>query len=99
MTITRTIDGVEHTFTLSDRELCDAYFEQQYKFDKYDILDELEALGGSYLKEEYGYGLEQAKTYAEDMAAELRRNLDKYGIDFDYAKDEAIRTVLHRAAR
>lgn len=99
MIITRKIktdDGsvVSLKIPLTKQERFNAYLEEEYEFDRQDITDELERL-----KEEDTTVFDLpynkiTKAMISDMAVEKRRQMDKYGLDWSSARDEAIRTVI-----
>lgn len=95
MKITREINGKQHEFTLTGEELIAAFYEQQAKFDRDDIL----MLVDSYEPGDFEYlGVTEQEYYslADEMAGEMRRNIDKYDMDWSMARDEAIGTVVRR---
>lgn len=81
-------------YTLTQDELFEAYEEQQHIWD-YDycksMLDELDA---RYFRSEYGISKTQAKEMLDDIAYEMRQQIDKYDIDDDDARDVAFRTII-----
>lgn len=96
MVIKRTVDGKENSFELTERELCDAFFEQQYNFDKEDIKDyfgQMDYLDGDF-EDAFGVSRSKADTLIGEIASEMRRNMDKYDMDWEDARDEAVRSVL-----
>lgn len=91
MVIKRTFGGVEFKLTLSSDELFDAFEEQQFLFDSEDVKDMLydtDTLG------EYGITTEDALDMVDQMAYEMRRNINKYEMGWREARDEAINQVL-----
>lgn len=89
MKIKRTINGIEYEFELTEQERFDAYCEQQHVWD------------ADYVRNIYGEEIEQmCKTEAEidafieDIAYEMRRLVDKYGVSEEYALDEAFEKVM-----
>lgn len=96
MTITRTVGGEQLSFELTESELANAYFEQQYKFDQQDVMDLICGWDDDDVLGVFGVTVEEYGKLSEDIATEMRRNMDKYDMDFDYARDEAVRTVVRR---
>lgn len=92
MTIIR--DGKE--ITLTQDELCKAYFEQQFYFDQDDVRTLFDSFDDEDLMDNYGMTREQLESLTEDIAVEMRRNIDKYDMDWYYARDEAVRDVIYR---
>lgn len=77
-------NGVE--FNLTKEELIEAYFEQQYEFDKGDVIGRLEEMDDEAERE-------KLTANVENIAEDMRRNIDKYGMDWTYALDEAIKNA------
>lgn len=100
--ITRTItldDSIVITLDvkLSSQELYDAYCEQEHKFDKEDVVSELENLAQANDQDICGLPYDEiTDEMIEAMADEKRRQMDKYGADWDYARDEAIGMVIKK---
>lgn len=104
MKITREVNGQVMEFELTSDELFSAYREQEAEFDKQDVINELEI----YDSEETGredflgkYGVPFDKVWnneelIEGIAAEKRRNMDKYGMEWTYALHDAMNTELAR---
>lgn len=93
MTIRRTLDGTDYEIELLPYELMAAYYVQQHLFDVEDIGNWFD-LGEDI--SEYGLSASEVESLYEEMAWELRRNLDKYDMDFAYARDAAIYDILER---
>lgn len=88
MKIKRTINGIEYEFELTKQERFDTYCEQEHIWD------------ADYVRNIYGEEIEQmCKTKAEmdafieDVASEMRRQVDKYDVSEWYALDEAFKRV------
>jgi len=96
MKIKRKIDGKEFEFELTNDELWNAYEEQQHKYD----LDDVDTQFCFYTDEElmntYQKTREEIRKLYPDIAYEMRRMMDKYDVDMEYARDEAIDYVLLR---
>lgn len=86
----------EQEIELTRRELLDAYYEQQYEFDKEDIRTLLDSFDDRYWQDRYGVCRAEIEPLVEDMAVMMRLNMDKYDMYFDYARDDAVDTVLRR---
>ena len=89
MKIKRTLNGIEYEFELTEQERFDTYCEQEHIWD------------ADYVWNIYGEEIEQmCKTEAEidafieDIAYEMRRLVDKYGVSEEYALDEAFEKVM-----
>lgn len=89
MKIKRTINGIEYEFELTKQERFDAYCEQEHVWD------------ADYVRNIYGEEIEQMcknedeqDSFIEDVACEMRRQIDKYGVSQEYALDEAFEKVM-----
>lgn len=98
MTIKRIVNGEELEFELTDNELTGAYFEQQYLFDIQDVRDAVIGWEDDDVIGVYGINMETFLKLSDEMAVEMRRNIDKYDMDWDYAREEAICSVIRRNA-
>lgn len=76
MIITRVIKGIEYEFELNSNELYNAYIEQEHKWDVSDV----DARYGHLLTDEQ----------INLLAYEMRRQRDKYDLDFETAIEEAL---------
>lgn len=74
---------------LTSTELFDAYVEQEHLFDIQNIINNMV----NNLSEDEYEKLKDNRDFIEYAADELRRNQDKYDMDFEYALPEAIRKV------
>lgn len=84
-----------NVYELSEKELFQAYEEQEHLFDKEAILSELKWYD-DVIFEEYGLSRKQAYEFVDDMAYEYRLNVDKYGMDHEHAVPDAIKTILNK---
>ena len=93
MTITRHIDGMTIGIELTKDELFTAYCEQQEIFDISSCANHLDS---NYQDEAWYPNLteEKRRELLEEAAAELRRNIDKYDMHFDYAMSEAFKEAI-----
>ena len=91
-------DGIE--FELTSSELSAAYFEQQFNFDVEDVKSGLEYIvEDAFDEESYIEAARKVLDTADllsDCAIALRRNIDKYGMQWEYARSDAIRTIVCR---
>lgn len=100
MKIKRTIyPNGEMEFELTADELRDAFYEQQEIYDRDDMMYYLEEtrdvlLCNGYTKD-FVDGLSE---HLEEMGVELRRQIDKYDVSWEYAREEALQVVLRRIA-
>ena len=94
MTITREIDGKTREITLTSSEIYGAYVVQQFEFDRGDIEDLICGLNDEDVKECYGISVQEFKDHVDDMAYEMRRQINKYDVSWEYARDEAVKSVI-----
>ena len=94
MKIQRTINGTIFNFELLPDELVEAYFEQQEKFDIEDVVSFAEAFDNETLMDSYGCTYQELLDNKEDIAAAMRKNIDKYDMEWSYAREEAVRDVM-----
>lgn len=92
MVIKRQFGSAMKEIELTEAELRRAFYEQQRIFDKTDMeyhIEEVEdwLLDEGFLKE----NIEMLSDHAEELGEEMRRNMDKYDMDWDSAKDEALK--------
>ena len=93
MKIKRTINGVNYTIELLPDELEDAFFEQRDKFDIEDIISYAETFSNEELIEFVGCDYGTIIEHKEEMAERMRKYMDKYDMEFSYAREEAIRDI------
>lgn len=94
MKIQRTINGVSYNIELLPEELITAYFEQQKKFDIEDVISFAEAYSNEDLKENYDCTYQELLNSKEDIADKMRKYIDKYDMEWSYAREEAVRDVI-----
>ena len=94
MKISRTVSGIECSFELTNAELIQAFFEQQYRFDKQDVADYVAYMTDDDIVETYGVTRQEFDELTGEIASTMRRYIDKYDMDWTYARDEAIRDVI-----
>lgn len=81
MTIKRIIAGTVHEFELTASELYAAHVEQEHIYDTDNVKSQLMIC---YPNSEY------TDDEIDAIAWEVRRQINKYDLDFDYAVDEAL---------
>ena len=96
MKITRTINGIKYDIKLLPEELITAYYEQQSKYDIEDVISYAEMMSEEELKENYGCTYSEYLSLKEEIAAEMRHNIEAYDMDFQYAREEAVREIVQR---
>lgn len=94
MKIKRTINGQEYEFQLTQQELYSAYSEQEHQYDQEDIRGEFEEQEPWEIYGNYGIAAKYLSELVPQMAYEKRRLIDKYGMNWETACGEAIRTVV-----
>lgn len=97
MTIQRSFGGKTYDIELTDEELFEAYLEKEHMFDIQDVTDMLNGMSDFDINEYYGVTREEAVLLIDEIANEMRRDIDKYDMSWQNARDEAIETVLRRA--
>ena len=95
MTIKRTIDGKEHEFVLTSGELFDAYYEQEHICDVDYVDIQLES---ELFEEIEDVCVDEAdrEEIAEEIAYEMRRQINKYDLPLEYAFTEAFHEIRNR---
>lgn len=102
MKIKREVNGQMVEFELTSEELYSAHLEQEHKYDMQDIEDVLEGYRPDGKEDFYWtYEVPFDRVYGNEdliseMAYEKRRNMDKYDMAWDTARDEAISEILDR---
>ena len=94
MKIYRTVSGIEYSFELTNAELAQAFSEHQYRLDKQDITEYGEYMTDDEIVETYGVTRQEFDELTGEIASTMRRYIDKYDMDWTYARDEAIRDVI-----
>ena len=95
MQVKRNIGGLPVIVQLTREELFAAYQEQQRLLDIENIHGELELWPDSDLIEKYGLPLNELEPLEDEMAAELRSNINKEML-WVYALADAINSVVNR---
>lgn len=96
MKIQRTINGTTFSIELLPEELIAAYIEQQKKFDIEDVINFGEAYSNEELMDSYGCTYQEIVNNKEIIAATMRKYIDKYDMEWSYAREEAVRDVIHK---
>lgn len=96
MKIQREINGISMEFELTDDELWSAFQEKEQQFDRQDIEDAVCGLEDEDIDDLYGVSREVLESLFDQMAYEKRRNQDRYDMGWEFARDEAIQTVIQR---
>lgn len=77
---------------LTEDELYRAYCEKQHEFDYENVRSNMDG----YLAQEDYEVLKDNTDFIEDAAYELRINIDKYDMSYEYAIKDAIETIKRR---
>lgn len=94
MTIKRIVDGEELSFELTKDELLDAHNEQEHLWDCDYCKSMFENFDEEGFLSKYGIIKEHAEKRIDDIAYEMRRQINKYDLDADYARECAFTEVL-----
>lgn len=98
MIIKREVNGTVHEFELTDDERLNAYEEQQHMYDRTDVRDHFLFMEESDLIASYGKTMAGIEASFDDIAYEMRRNIDKYDMAWTAALDEAIGDILNQCS-
>lgn len=96
MTIYRTIGSDPEPITLTSEEAWNCYCEVQHKLDLDDIKDIFSGLTDDDTILWIGASVKECVPLFDEMASELRRNIDKYDMTWDAAREYAVRDVVTR---
>lgn len=98
MKIKRRIPGSREQIEieLTGDELYEAYLEQEYEFDLNGVINHFDAFEDEDLVQTYGKTRKELSELHGNIARELRRLMDRYDMQYDYALTEAIDLVLER---
>ena len=105
MIIERTIklsDSIEATLNiaLTSQEVNEAYQEKEFEYDRQDIQNELENREAADEQNICGVPYRFiTESMIDEMGSEKRRQMDKYGVSWDYARDEAIKEIIEKAIK
>jgi len=91
MTIKRVINGAEIEIELTKEEVFDAYCEQEHKWDIRSCNEYYDCM---YWDEDWYNDKNIRENIIEEAAMNLRRNIDKYEMSFDYAIAEAFTDAI-----
>ena len=94
MKIQRTINGTTFNIELLPEELITAYYEQQKKFDIEDVISFGEAYSNEELMDSYGCTFQELLNNKKTIAAVMRKYIDKYDMEWSYAREEAVHDVI-----
>ena len=94
MKISRAINGETKEFVLTKNELYNAFEEQQHIFDMEDVKSYFDGYSEEDYLREYGLSSDAVKDRFGEIAYEMRRNIDKYDMDWHYAREAAIEELL-----
>lgn len=82
--------GQELLIELTAKELCDAYHEQEHKYDVEDVQNVFDNMEDEEF-EERGLTRKEAESRIDEIAREKRRNINKYDMSWELALDEALK--------
>lgn len=95
MVIKRTIDGKDRMFVLTKTELFDAYCEQEHIWDVDYVESQLESWLFEEIEDICVDEVDRAEI-AEEIASEMRRQINKYDLSQEYAFTEAFHKIRNR---
>lgn len=90
MKITREANGQTVEFELTHKEMIDTFLEQQEAFDAQDIEMLVESFSEEDFIEIYGLSRSVVLKNAEEIGSRMRKNIEKYDMDWESARDEAV---------
>ena len=90
MKITREVNGKTVEFELTHKEMIDTFLEQQEAFDAQDIEMLVESFSEEDFIEIYGLSRSVVLKNAEEIGSRMRKNIEKYDMDWESARDEAV---------
>ena len=90
MKITREVNGQTVEFELTHKEMIDTFLEQQEAFDAQDIEMLVESFSEEDFIEIYGLNRSVVLKNAEEIGSRMRKNIEKYDMDWESARDEAV---------
>lgn len=94
MVIKREIGGETVEIELTERELYEAYIEKQAKYDIEDVECAFTCFEDDELEDMYGMTRVEIEEKIPEIAREMRRNIDKYDMNWQDARDAAIAEIL-----
>ena len=98
MKIMREINGKMVEIKLTGNELYAAYVEQERIYDEADVVAWFDSFDDDELEDMYGMTWDQIEEKVPDIASEMRRNIDKYDMKWQDARDAAVAEKLCRKA-
>lgn len=100
MKIQREVNGQVMEFELTSEELFAAFEEQEHLFDIQDVKNKFESeLDPNEFEETHGFPMDLVmgnQDLLEEMAWESRHNQDKHGMEWEYARDDAIKDIIEK---
>lgn len=87
----------EFEIELTAEELRQAYYEQQAEFDALDMQYYLDEVKDDLIEQRMSKEkIKKLYSAADELGAELRRNMDKYDMSWEYARPAALGSVAVR---
>ena len=90
MKITREFNGQAVEFELTHDEMMRTFFEQQEAFDAQDVKALTENFSEEDFIEIYGLSPSVVLENAEEIGSRMRKYMDKYDMNWESARDEAV---------
>lgn len=94
MKIKRIVNGQKLEFELTAQERWGAYFEQEKIFDVEDCAEMIYGMSNEECLDAYEITVEEFRKLLPHMGQEMRRLMDKYNMEWTYARDEAVNSVI-----
>ena len=98
MKIYRNVNGQNVEIELNETEIYSIYEYAQHKYDKQDIEDLYSWLDPEEIEREWHITKAKLDAGLDEMAYQMRRNIDKYDMHWDSARDEAFSDYLTKHA-
>ena len=81
-------------YELTEKEMRDAYYEQEFLYDREGVLYYLDAFDDDELLDMYSKSRAELEACADDIAVRLRFDLDEYEMTWADALPAAVKYVL-----
>lgn len=100
MKIQREVNGQVLEFELTSEELLAAFEEQEHLYDIQDVKNKFEGeIDPNEFEDEHGFPMDLVmdnQDLLDEMAWESRHNQDKHGMEWQYARDDAIKDIIEK---
>lgn len=96
MKIKRTINEAEVEIELTEAELFAAFQEQEHLFDRENVMADMDTSDAEDFEDTYGVAPDVFLGLLDDIAYEMRHQMDKYGYALEDARSIAIKSVVEQ---